>query len=410
MFVRALVMLLAAASTIGAAAPDPPLEERAMAVVASRCGACHGVTIGTRCVAGVCDERSHAIEPRPWSLVLSWMQALGCRLTEQERTDLEGFLMSRYPKVAALNWEALEPAPEGWNVVALRSFRDRLYAGIEGAGSAIRLEGRSWRPVLTTDSYTVYGLITFRGRLFAGTNQPGAEVWSSKDGERWTREAILPPDERGVIALGVFGDALYAGTTRGRVYRSSDGRAWSPSGILLAGAENGFANWVRFLVPFEGRLYAGVEGSGVFVSRDGTSWTAARGTSGPSVGVRAAVASGGWLYVGTTSKGEIWRTSGHDAAWERVYASNLSERTRTGYVAALADAANSLFASVNGRVLRSREGRSWEEVGQLTPFTVEALHGFAGSLYAGTTMPPRAWVYRAVVDAAAPRRNSPGTP
>jgi hypothetical protein len=368
------------------------------------------VTIGTRCVAGVCDERSHAIEPRPWSLVLSWMQALGCRLTEQERTDLEGFLMSRYPKVAALNWEALEPAPEGWNVVALRSFRDRLYAGIEGAGSAIRLEGRSWRPVLTTDSYTVYGLITFRGRLFAGTNQPGAEVWSSKDGERWTREAILPPDERGVIALGVFGDALYAGTTRGRVYRSSDGRAWSPSGILLAGAENGFANWVRFLVPFEGRLYAGVEGSGVFVSRDGKSWTAARGTSGPSVGVRAAVVSRGWLYVGTTSKGEIWRTSGGDAGWERVYAADVSGRLRTGYVAALAEAGDAVFASVNGRVLRSRGGRSWEEVGELTPFTVEAMHAFAGSLYAGTTLPPRAWLYRAVVDAAAPRSNAPATP
>jgi hypothetical protein len=406
---RALLILLAAALSIAAAAPAPTIEERGMAVVTSRCGACHGVTIETRCVAGDCGTRSHAIEPRPWSLVLSWMQALGCRLADAERVDLERYLMSRYPKVAAMDWEPLEPVPEGWNVVALRSFRNRLYAGIEGAGSAIQLEGRSWRPVLTTDSYTVYGLITFHDRLFAGTNQPRAEVWSSGDGEHWTREAILPPSERGVIALGVFGDALYAGTTRGRVYRTTDGRAWSLSAMLLPDVENGFANWVRFLIPFDGRLYAGVEGAGVFASRDGKTWTSANRTSGPLVGVRAAVVSGRRLYVGTTSTGEIWRTSGNDA-WERVYAATAPAGARTGYVASLAQAADSLFASVNGRVLRSRDGRSWEEVGELTPFTVEAMHEFDGSLYAGTTLPPRAWVYRGALDAASPRRHLPTTP
>ncbi|MFZ5874884.1 MAG: hypothetical protein ACOYXU_00615 [Nitrospirota bacterium] len=405
---RALLAVLAASFTLGAAAPAPTIEERGMAVMRSRCGACHGVTVGARCVAGECAARSHAIEPRPWPLVLSWMQALGCQLSEAERTDLERFLMSRYAKVAAMTWEPLEPVPEGWNVVALQSFRERLYAGIEGAGSALRLEGRAWRPVLTTDSYTVYGLITFRDRVFAGTNQPRAEVWSSGDGEHWTREATLPPEERGIVALGVFGDALYAGTTRGRVYRSSDGRAWSPAGALLADAENGFANWVRFLVSFDGRLYAGVEGTGVFVSRDGTTWTSAHGASGPSAGVRAAVVSGGRLYVGTTSRGEIWRTAGRDRGWERVFAASTG--TRTGYVAALADAADSLFASVNGRVLRSRDGRSWDEVGELTPFTVEAMHAFAGSLYAGTTLPPRAWVYRGALDGGAPRRTPPATP
>ncbi len=406
---RALVILLAAASTIGAAASAPTIEERGTAVVTSRCGACHGVTIEKRCVAGDCGTRSHAIEPRPWSLVLSWMQALGCRMTEEERADLERYLMSRYPKVAVMSWEPLEPVPDGWNVVALRSFHNRLYAGIEGAGSALQLDGRSWRPVLTTDAYTVYGLIAFRDRLFVGTNQPRAEVWSSADGEDWTREAILPPGERGVVALGVFGDALYAGTTRGRVYRTTDGRAWSQSGALLPGAENGFPHWVRFLMPFDGRLYAGVEGAGVFASRDGATWERVRVGSGSTLGVRAAVVSGGRLYVGTTSKGEIWRTSGGDA-WERVYAAPESPGARTGYVASLAEAADALFASVNGRVLRSRDGRSWDEVGELTPFTVEAMHEFGGSLYAGTTLPPRAWVYRGALDASSPRGDPPTTP
>jgi hypothetical protein len=93
-----------------------------------------------------------------------------------------------------------------------------------------------------------------------------------------------------------------------------------------------------------------------------------------------------------------------------VYAADGSGRPRTGYVAALAEAGDSLFASVNGRVLRSRGGRFWEEVGELTPFTVEAMYAFAGSLYAGTTMPPRAWLYRAAVETAAPRSTAPVTP
>jgi hypothetical protein len=347
-------------------------------------------------VVGACGERSHAIEPRPWRLVLSWMQALGCRLTDAERADLEHYLLARYPATTAMDWDPLEPVPSGWNVVALRSFRHALYAGIEGAGAALRLEGRSWRTVLTTEAYTVYGLITFRDRLFAGTNQPRAEVWSSGDGAQWRRDATLPPEERGLIALGLFGDALYAGTTRGRVYRTDDGRAWSPSGTLAPGADNGFSNWVRFLIPFDGRFYAGVEGAGVFESRDGATWEPARGASRPAAGVRAAAVFGNHLYVGTTSGGEIWRTSG-GGVWERVFAATAAKGGRTGYVAALTQAGEGLFASVNGRVWRSRDGRAWREVGQLTPFTVEAMHEFGGSLYAGTTMPPRAWVYRTPV-------------
>jgi hypothetical protein len=114
--------------------------------------------------------------------------------------------------------------------------------------------------------------------------------------------------------------------------------------------------------------------------------------------------SGNSLYVGTTSKGEIWRTVGGEA-WERVFAAKDSRSARTGYVAALARAGDALFASVNGRVLRSRDGRVWDEVGELTPFTVEAMHEFGGALYAGTTLPPRAWVYRSPLDAAPGRRD-----
>lgn len=396
------------AAILAGCASAPVSDTAARSIITSRCGACHGVTLDARCVAGDCAGRSHAIEPRPWTLVLSWMQVMGCPLSTSERASLEDYLMSRYPKVSTMEWEPLEPVPAGWNVVALKPFRDRLYAGIEGAGTALRLEGRSWRPVLTTEAYTVYGLVSFREHLFAGTNQPRAEVWSSADGAQWSHEATLPPEERGIIALGVFGDALYAGTTRGRVYRTTDGRAWSPAGSLLPAAENGFPNWVRFVVPFNGYVYAGIEGAGVFRSRDGVTWESVRPSSGPRVGVRAAVASGDFLYVGTTTAGEVWRTRDGET-WERVLAAGGSGGARGGYVASLAEAGGALYAAVNGRVQRSRDGLSWHEVGELTPFTVEAMQEFGGALYAGTALPPRAWVYRSPVSAPS-EPSGPGAP
>lgn len=397
MIARQAALIIVALLAGCAAAPTS--ETAALSILSSRCGACHGVTVEARCVAGDCASRSHAVEPRPWTLVLAWMQAMGCRMTESERGALDEYLTRRYPKTAAMAWTPLEPVPEGWNVVALKPFRDRLYAGVEGAGTALRLEGRSWRPVLTTEAYTVYGLVSFRNRLMAGTNQPRAEVWASADGAHWSHEATLPPEERGIIALGVFGEALYAGTTRGRVYRSQDGRTWAPAGALLGPAENGFPNWVRFLIPFGDRFYAGIEGAGVFRSRDGATWERADPESGPRAGVRAAAVSGGWLYVGTTVAGEVWRT-GDGEEWERVFTAHeprASKDSRGGYVASLAEAGGAVYAAVNGRVQRSRDGRSWQEVGELTPFTVEAMQEFDGALYAGTTLPPRAWVYRTPV-------------
>jgi hypothetical protein len=175
---------------------------------------------------------------------------------------------------------------------------------------------------------------------------------------------------------------------------------------LLGAAENGFSNWVRFLIPFNNGIYSGIEGAGVFRSLDGTTWEPVRPPSGPRAGVRAAVVSKGFLYVGTTTAGEVWRTK-DGKGWERVFAAREAAGPRGEYVASLAEAGGALYAAVNGRVQRSRDGRSWREVGELTPFTVEAMQEFDGELYAGTTLPPRAWVYRSPV---AEGRSEPAAP
>lgn len=366
-------------------------EDRALTVIADRCGACHGVTLDARCVAGDCGARAHAIRPSPWDLVIPWMEALGCRLSGEEQAELTGYLTTRYGKTYPVRWERLDPVPEGWNVVSLKPFRNALYAGIEGAGSVVRLDGRTWRPALTTDFYTMYGLTEFRGRLFAGTHQPRAEIWNSADGVEWVRAGRLPPEERGIIALGRFRRALYAGTSRGRIYRSLDGVSWTAAGTLVPSGENSFSNWVRFLVDFDGALYAGVEGAGVFRSRDGRTWQAVAVRPGAPSGVRAAGIFGGALYVGTTAAGEVWRTSDGDR-WTRVLATATADAR--GYVASLAVSGGTLYAGIDGLVFRSPDGRTWEEVGHLTPFTIEAMAEFNGSLYTGTALPSRAWVYR----------------
>jgi len=386
---RGWVVVAAFTAALAIAAPLAA-EDRALTVIADRCGACHGVTLDDRCVAGDCGARAHAIRPSPWDLVIPWMEALGCHLTDEERAELTSYLTVRYGKTYPVRWERVDPVPEGWNVVSLKPFRNALYAGIEGAGSVVRLEGSAWRPALTTDSYTMYGLTEFRGRLFAGTNQPSAEIWSSADGVEWVRAGRLPLGERGVIALGRFRDALYAGTSRGRIYRSVDGVSWAAAGTLVPAGENSFSNWVRFLIDFDGALYAGVEGAGVFRSRDGRTWQAVVVRPGAPPGVRAAGMFGGALYVGTTAAGEVWRTVDGNR-WTRVFTAAGDAR---GYVASLAVSGGTLYAGIDGLVFRSPDGRTWEEVGHLTPFTIEAMAEFNGSLYTGTALPSRAWVYR----------------
>ncbi|MEO5657273.1 MAG: hypothetical protein ABIO65_08660, partial [Nitrospiria bacterium] len=186
-------------------------------------------------------------------------------------------------------------------------------------------------------------------------------------------------------------DGLYAGTTRGGLYRTFDGGTWEFAGTPLPGADGRFTNWVRFVTEFRGALYAGIEGEGLFKSPDGLVWESV--ALRPGTGVRAAAVIGEAFYVGTTSGGEVWRTADGER-WERVFEAPALGGRR-GYVASIAAAGGMIYAGIDGRVYRTAEGREWEEVGHLTPFTIEALHEFGGSLYAGTALPSRAWVYRA---------------
>ncbi len=376
---------------IGKNTPQPAQEEGYRLMV-DRCGACHGMSLDGRCLAGACETgRVHAVTPRPWDMVIPWMRAMGCAMTDAEQATLTGYLMRHYGKRYSVEWAPAGAVPGGWNVVALAPFQGRLFAGIEGNGSIVQLaDDLTWTPVLTTPNYTIYGLVPFRGQLYAATNDPAAEIWSSPDGEHWRLQHRLA-GEKGIISLGVFNDKLYAGTARAAIYQSTDGISWSPASRLLPDARPSFSHWVRFLLPFDGALYAGIESGGIYRSDDGTAWRPDWPADAP-VGVRGAAIFQGTFYVGTTSSGEIWkRQPGMERRWVRVFSADTKTR---GYVASLAVLGDFLYAGVNGLVFRTNDGLRWEEIGHLGPYTIEALAPIGDHLYAGTALPPNAWIYR----------------
>jgi hypothetical protein len=366
-------------------------------VVADRCGRCHATEIDGRCLAGDCRAQGVPVirtGPRDWSLATDFMvSALGCPLTPGERKTVTEWLDAAFPGPQyPLTWTEVfsVPATRGWNVVTLTSWREHLYFGTEGGGGIFRSrDGLAWDEVASTGHDKVYGFTAFRDALFAGAYNPRPEIWSSADGRAWARVATLPPLQRGVTALGTFRDRLYVGTGSGRVYRSEDGRAWDQGVALVPGSRDTWGHWIRFLVEFRGRLYAGLEGGGLFRSRDGSVWSPVPVPLSGRPGLRGAAVFGGRLYIGSTGTGEILRTQDGER-WETVFKGPAGR----GYVAAMAVFDGALYASFDGTVLRSRDGRSWEPVGEISPKTVEALAPFGGELYAGTDRPPGGQLFR----------------
>ena len=373
-------------------------DESPQWTVSRICGRCHALEIQGRCAAGDCkgDRVVRLLKPPPWDFAVDWMKSMGARMTETEQQTIQAHLQKAYPaKPYILRWEKV-PAPlgeGGWNVVTLKEHGDYLYAGLEGSGKIYRsAQGLNWEEVANTHAYTAYAVTIFKGSLYAGTNNPNPQIWSSADGKHWKPVGSLPSEEKGVFSLGVFQDHLYAGGGRARIYRSGDGKQWSPVGDLKQAELSSFNHWVRFLVPFKGHLYAGIERGPLYRSSDGIRWDAMDPQITKGVGVRGAAVFKDALYVGTTGGGEIWRTE-DGLHWRSVF--KAPSHTSRGYVASMAVAGDSLFAGIDGYVFQTGDGLSWEEAGHLGPFTIEALSGFQGALYAGTLIPPSGQIYRA---------------
>lgn len=382
-----------------------PGEEPPLQTISRLCGKCHGLTLNDQCIAGPCDRRaSHPVRPLPWDLVIPWMKALGSEINPLEETNVTRYLMAHFGKSFPNRWEKTGTVPGGWNVVSFGTFQNRLYAGMEGNGSILRFEpgapggAPSWKTVFQSSGYTVYGLTPFQGKLYAVTHDPSAEIWRSADGEKWELSGKLP-EEKGLTSVGLFKGFIYAGTARSSFYRSREGTVWEPLPPLIPDAEPAYPNWIRFILPFEGALYAGTEKGGVFRTEDGTTWNQIWPVrQDPPLnrnvtGARGAAVFKGVLYFGTTSGGEIWALGSKVGPYPvRLFAPDSSFSGK--YLSSMTVFGDFLYAGIGGTVLRTREGSLWEEAGYLTPFTIEAMAVLNDDLYAGTSLPPEAWIYR----------------
>jgi len=377
-------------------AQDSPAE-----VVKRVCNRCHALEVKGKCLSGDCRGKRVVRLSRsaPWNFVLDWMKVMGADFSDKDARAARAFLESQFPSPKyTLAWTRVPSRINmgGWNVVSLGKDRDALYAGFEGNGKIFRtVDGIEWKEVAATDHNTVYGITPFRGDLYAGTNDPDAQVIKSADGLHWVSWKVFGRDEHGVISLGIFERHLYAGTGRSSIYRSSDGKEWQKSAVLKPTGESIFANWIRFLIEFKGGFYAGLEKGPIFRSQNGTDWMPVGPDVTADVGVRGAAVFNDALYVGTAGGGQIWKTNDGDH-WERVFQSPA--QVRRGYVSSMAAAEGVLYAGIDGYVFRSPDGMTWEEVGHLSPFTIESITLFKGRLFVGTLLPPSGQIYSAPLD------------
>lgn len=371
-------------------------QETAPQTIDRVCSKCHAVEVNGLCVSGDCQGvRVHHAQERDWAMVLSWMrEAFGCQMTDAELKVITRYLTSISPlkKSYPYTWKKVGITPGGWNVVSLTAQGGVIYAGVEGSGKIYRSpDGLHWMEVASTHDYTVYGITPFQGALYAGTNDPKPQIWKSPDGLSWARVADLPADDRGVISLGVLKDYLYVGTAKAQIYRSRDGKFWEKVITLEEIPAAGFTHWVRFLVEFQGNLYAGIESGKLYRTQDGTRWIEVGKEITQNSGIRGVAVFEDALYVGATRTGQIWKSK-DGLTWTKSF--DVTERRSGKYVASMGVYRGALYAGISGFIFRTNDGVEWEEAGNLSPFTIEAMTPFEGALYAGTTMPPNGWIFR----------------
>jgi hypothetical protein len=366
------------------------------------CSQCHALKIQGKCVAGNCQGMDvHETGARQWEFVVDWMKSMGAKMYNHEQQVITEYLSKAYPaKPYPLRWEKTVTLPgQGWNITTLRALGPYLYAGTEGSGKIFRsADGTHWEEVGNTDEYRVYGITKFKEAYFAGTDTPRAEIWKSKDGKTWTKSATLPDHQTGIISLGTFKGKLYAGTAQGRVYSSLDGKTWKLAGKFTQKEE---PYWIRFIIGFKQKLYVGTEYGSLYRSDDGHQWTEvgqALRKGKEFFGIRGAAVFKGQLYVGSITHGEVWRTT-DGIKWSLCF--DATPGKDMGYVAAMTVYNGTLYSGIrtfSGFVFQTRDGDHWEEVGNLSPHSIEAMAVFKKSLYAGTLIPPAANIYRATLN------------
>jgi hypothetical protein len=194
---------------------------------------------------------------------------------------------------------------------------------------------------------TIQALSTFGCSIYAGTsNDAGAQLWRSTDGESWTSittDGFGDVKNLAVDHLYEFDGSFYAGTQNadnpsqsngGEVWRSDSGDAGTWNQVVWGGFGDSVNGGIYRFIAFNNQLYASTfswdtstQGGEIWRSSSGDSESWSQVVSdGFSDSNNAAVLSfavfNGYIYAGTqniVSGGEVWRSdTGNDASWEQV--------------------------------------------------------------------------------------------
>ncbi len=266
------------------------------------------------------------------------------------------------------NWSFVFPAS---NVRALAAFGNEVFVGAYGLGVFRSVDnGTSWAAVNTgLGALSVQAAATDGSLVLVGT---GNGVFrSTNHGANWVSTNLTSSTFALVFADGV----LLAGTSAGRIYRSTDaGATWNV--VFDIGRQ------INALAAGGTNVFAGIAENGVFrSSNNGINWhNANNGIANTSIIYMAALDT---TVVCISSQSRVFRSSDNGATW--------FERSSeiTPYASGIAALGSSFFIGTSfdlyGGVYRSNnDGQSWISVLSLNA-GVYSIGGRDQNVFAGTS-------------------------
>lgn len=212
----------------------------------------------------------------------------------------------------------------------------KVYAG----GDVLRCStdnGLSWVGAGST-GHPITAVVVAGATIFAGTTGGGVFL-STDNGQNWN--ALSPGwTSTTVRAFALAGTDLFAGTTGGVVLSTDNGTRWSAVNSGLPTLD------VRALLVHQGHIYAGLYEEGVCVSvNNSATWNKASIGSTNHCTVTAFAFNGAYLFAGTDEG--VFLTSNGGTRWSAAN-SGLTDTI----VYALAVSCNDLLALTSGGVWR----------------------------------------------------------
>ncbi len=394
---------------------------------------------------------------RPWGAALAlitWTVAVSPTLAQPSDEAAQPAAWSRVVQGGFEN-------PQAESLGPLAEFQGQLYVGTYDKAHGCQVwrtpDGKRWEVVVGSSAGTPSGFgdaktqsiskfAVFHDQLYAATwnEDKGGGLWRSIDGRTWesvvggsaaTAAGFGKLENSGITALGVFQNALFAGT--GSLYckdgvelwMSSDGVNWQPVAGERVALRTELARESKYFLDmavFHNALYLATGdqrtgGSEIWRTQDSTSWETVVGAPSP---YRAGMGNlnhdmiydlapfHDHLYAAVMSfareGGALWRTA-DGVTWEVIageagapYAAGFGNTANFGFIS-LAAFEDQLYVGTSNeqgaQLWKSGDGTQWQPVvcpecvpsggfGTAHNRAIQALRVFKGRLYAATHNPP----------------------